>query len=366
MGFKKATKTTAKLRAAFYGPAGAGKTFSALRVATGMGGRIGVIDTERGRSAKYADRFDFEIAEPETNTVDGYLALFKMAAKEGFDILIVDSLSHAWKSMLAEVDRLAAAKYKGNPFAAWNEVTPKQERFVEAILTYPGHLFATMRADTEWAQEKDERTGKMKPVKIGLKPQQGKNIEYEFDLLASVTLEHAIIIEKDITGKFQDKYIEFPGEDFGRELAAWLSEGEPDRSDKEAAKQAANAATGGELRPASELPDQHRRGDDSDWHQWLKPPGHVERTDGPHRWYIAACEGLIRRCGIEKKSQAKTLLAWLFPGVEGIDPEIVKTDAATAQTVWQTILDKSNQVEFTRMLGEAIKAEQAAQETVTN
>ena len=50
MGFKKATKAAAKLRAAIFGPSGAGKTYTSLRVATGLadGKPIAVIDTERG------------------------------------------------------------------------------------------------------------------------------------------------------------------------------------------------------------------------------------------------------------------------------------------------------------------------------
>jgi len=50
--FQPATKAQAKLKAALFGPAGSGKTFSALRIATGIGGRIAVIDTERGSARK--------------------------------------------------------------------------------------------------------------------------------------------------------------------------------------------------------------------------------------------------------------------------------------------------------------------------
>jgi hypothetical protein len=37
---------------------------------------------------------------------------------------------------------------------------------------------------------------------------------------------------KDRTGKFQDRIIEKPGEDFGMEILAWLNEGEPQISFK--------------------------------------------------------------------------------------------------------------------------------------
>lgn len=224
--FAKATKAQSKLRCALFGPSGAGKTYTSLRIATGLGiGSIGVIDTERGSASKYADRFDFQVLELEDKSVDGYIAAIKAAAGAGIKVLVIDSMTHAWEDLLAEVDKIAKAKYRGNSWSAWNEGTPKQKALVNALLDYPGHILATMRSRTEWAEEKDERTGKMRPVRVGLAPQQGKGIEYEFDLLLEINPDHYATVIKDRTGRYQDKHLEKPGEDFGKELAAWLSEG---------------------------------------------------------------------------------------------------------------------------------------------
>ncbi len=224
-GFKKATKQQAKLRAAFYGPSGAGKTFTALRVATGMGGSIAVIDSERGSAAKYADRFSFDVLElADDRTIDAYVEAMRLAAEGGYGVLIIDSLSHAWQELLEEVERLAKAKYKGNTWSAWSEGTPMQRALVDAILTFPGHVIATIRSKTEWSSEKNS-SGKVTPTRVGLAPEQGKGIEFEFDMLVSLSTEHYAFIEKDRTGKFQDKTIEKPGEEFGKALAAWLTEG---------------------------------------------------------------------------------------------------------------------------------------------
>jgi hypothetical protein len=225
-GFQKATKAQAKLRAAFFGPSGAGKTFTALRVATGLAGGkpIALIDTERGSASKYSDRFDFAVLELEDQTIDGYVAAIKMAASEGFAVLVIDSLSHAWQSLMDEVDMLAKSKYRGNTWSAWSEGTPKQRKLVAAILGFNGHIIATMRSKTEWTTVDDGR-GKKAPQRIGLAPEQGKGVEYEFDLLVEISTEHIANVIKDRTGKFQDKLLDKPGEDFGRDLAAWLSEG---------------------------------------------------------------------------------------------------------------------------------------------
>lgn len=227
MAFKKATKRQAKLRAAVFGPSGAGKTFSSLRIARGLvgdGGRIAFIDTERGSASKYSDRFDFDVQELRDHSVAGYVAAIKEA--EGYDALVIDSLSHGWQSLLEEVEKLAKAKYRGNTWSAWSEGTPLQKKLVNAILDFPGHVIATIRSKTEWTTVEDGR-GKKVPQRVGMAPEQGKGIEFEFDVLLEVSTEHIANVIKDRTGRFQDKLIDKPGEEFGRELAAWLSEGEP-------------------------------------------------------------------------------------------------------------------------------------------
>jgi hypothetical protein len=222
--FQKATKAQSKLRAAFFGPSGAGKTFSALRVASGMGKKIAVIDTERGSASKYSDRFDFDVLELPKKDIETYCEGIRAAGAAGYDVLIIDSLSHAWQELLEENERVAKAKYKGNTWSAWSEGTPKQRKLIDTILDFPGHVIATMRSKTEWTQEKDDR-GRNTPKRVGLAPEQGKGIEYEFDLLLEISTEHYAQVIKDRTGKFQDKAIEKPGEDFGVELATWLSSG---------------------------------------------------------------------------------------------------------------------------------------------
>ena len=219
--FTKATKSSAKLRAALFGPSGAGKTFTALRIAAGLGGAIAVIDTERGSASKYADRFAFDVLDLEHAGIPNYQGAIAAAAQAGYAVLVIDSLSHGWQELLQEIDRLAAAKYRGNTWSAWSEGTPKQRALVEAILTYPGHVIATMRSKTEWSIEADGK-GRQKPVRVGLAPEQGKGIEYEFDLLLELSPDHIGRVIKDRTGKFQDELLDKPGETFGQALAAWL------------------------------------------------------------------------------------------------------------------------------------------------
>jgi hypothetical protein len=231
VAFKKATKKQAKLRMALYALSGGGKTYSSLSIATGLGGTIAVIDTERGSASKYADRFEFDVLDLDEKSIDAYVEAIRAAGAAGYRVLVIDSLTHAWQDLLEEIDRLAATKHRGNTWAAWRDGTPKQRRLIDAILTYPGHVIATMRAKTEWESAKGA-DGKVQPRKVGLAPEQGKGIEYEFDVLMSIEANHVALVEKDRTGKFQDKTIDKPGVDFGKALAQWLEEGAPEEPKK--------------------------------------------------------------------------------------------------------------------------------------
>lgn len=225
MKFQKAIKSQSKLRLAIFGPSGSGKTYSALRIATGLGGNIALIDTERGSASLYADRFSFDVLDLDDRSIRGYVDAISLAEKNGYGTLIIDSLSHGWQELLEDIDRIAKAKYRGNSWSAWQEGTPKQRKLVDSLLNFDGHIIATMRSKTEWATETDDR-GKNKPVRIGLAPEQGKGIEYEFTILMELGTEHVAHVIKDRTGKYQDQLIDKPSEQLGKELLAWLNTGE--------------------------------------------------------------------------------------------------------------------------------------------
>lgn len=220
--FKKATKEAAKLRLALFGVSGSGKTYTALRIATGLGGKIAVIDTERNSACKYSDRFDFDVCNATKPSIEN-LKMFIEEAKS-YDILIIDSMTHAWLELLQEVEKIAKTKFGGNTWSAWSEGTPKQMSLINALLDFPGHIIATMRTETNWTTTTNDK-GKVVPVRVGEAPKQGKGIEYEFDMLMQISSEHDALVIKDRTGKFQDEVIPMPDENFGKSLGEWLKEG---------------------------------------------------------------------------------------------------------------------------------------------
>jgi hypothetical protein len=104
---------------------------TALRMAQGiaekMDCRFAVIDTEAGSASKYADRYKFAVDNLTGKTIDCYLASMKAAEEAGYRILVIDSLSHAWRELTEEVDRLAAKSTAHNSFQAWGKVSPEAE-----------------------------------------------------------------------------------------------------------------------------------------------------------------------------------------------------------------------------------------------
>lgn len=220
--FTKASKTQSKLRLAIFGPAGSGKTFSALSIAKGMGGKTALIDTEYGSASKYADRFEFDTLILRDPSVTNLITVLNAGAT--YENMIIDSLSHAWRELLVQVEKLASAKYKGNTWAAWSEGTPLQNSMIDALLAFPGHIISTMRTATEWTVSQGSN-GKSAPQRVGLAPVQGKGIEYEFDMLMELSPDHIANVIKDRTGKYQDQIIVNPGEKLGKELVTWLAEG---------------------------------------------------------------------------------------------------------------------------------------------
>lgn len=236
--FRPATREQAKLRLALVGPAGSGKTFSALRLAHGLapGGRIACVDTEHGSASKYAGEanpdggtFAFDTCPMDSHEPERYIECIKAAESAGYDVLIIDSLSHAWEGVggiLEQADQAAARSQSKNSFSAWKDVTPRHRAMIDAILASRLHVIATMRVKTEWVIEENER-GKKAPRKIGLAPVQRPGLEYEFDLVGDIDIDSKLVISKSRCSALAGAVITKPGGDMATTLREWLTTGAP-------------------------------------------------------------------------------------------------------------------------------------------
>lgn len=224
--FKKAERTKTYLKIALVGVSGCGKTYSALLLAKGLGGKIAMIDTENGSGSLYSNLCEYDICNVEAPfTTEKYIAAIEEAEAAGYNVLIIDSLSHAWAAeggLLEQVDKKAAKSSSGNSFTAWRDVTPKHNKLVSSILQSKMDVIVTMRAKTAYEIETNEK-GKKVPVKRGLAPIQRDGLEYEFTVVFDLDKErHYAEASKDRTGLF-DGQIDVINQKTGIMIRDWVN-----------------------------------------------------------------------------------------------------------------------------------------------
>ncbi|MCL6557294.1 MAG: AAA family ATPase, partial [Firmicutes bacterium] len=229
--FRKAQRKRAKLRLGIAGPAGSGKTYSALEIAFGIGGKVAVIDTERSSAELYAHLGDYDVCVLEPPfTPKKYIDAIREAENAGYDVIIIDSLSHAWAGIggILDMHDAAAAKEK-NSYTAWRHVTPIHNELVDTMLQSKCHVIATMRSKQEYAQVTDG--GKARVQKVGMAPVQRDGMEYEFTVFIDLDQTHAAVATKDRTSLF-DGITFRPTRETGKKLLEWLNAGVPDKEEK--------------------------------------------------------------------------------------------------------------------------------------
>jgi hypothetical protein len=179
------------------GPSSSGKTYSALRLASGIreiaGGEIDFIDTENGRALYYADKFRFnhvKLGQPFSPS--DYLAALEYCVKRGTKTIVIDSMSHEhegkggvldWHEQ--ECDRLIKAwSRNGNTvtrdtvqLAAWKAPKDARTELILAMLQMNVNLVMTYRA-----KEKIKIVTGKKPVDLGWQPIAGEQYIYEMVL----------------------------------------------------------------------------------------------------------------------------------------------------------------------------------------
>lgn len=230
--FRPATKDKAKARVAIQGVSGSGKTWTGLSTAHGLadGGRLAVIDTERGAASLYVGigGIQFDVLQMSRYDPRDLVKALAAAANAGYDAVLIDSLSHFWKGTDGTLDQVekAKSKYGGNSFAGWKDGTPMQNDMIEALLTYPGHVVTTMRSHTEWVLQENDR-GRREPVAMGMRAEQRKGVEYEFGLVCSMDIGNTLTVLKSRCPSLHRAVIREPNgtRDIAKPLLDWLNDG---------------------------------------------------------------------------------------------------------------------------------------------
>lgn len=227
------------VKALIGGPSGSGKSYSALRVATGIAGRegegtkIGYIGTEGMRDKLYANEFDYDLISLEEYSPDYYEAAIDAFLDAGYKVIIVDSMTHLWNWVQ---DQVQLTTKGDNTFQAWGKYKKENKKIIEKILLAPAHIIVTGRGKDEYVLEANSR-GKMAPRKVGVGVQQDKDIEYEYMVTWMIDQDtHLAEAAKDNTHIFEGK-IKVLDEKAGEALYDWANDGDPVKSPKERAEE---------------------------------------------------------------------------------------------------------------------------------
>jgi hypothetical protein len=188
-----AVRKSVPLLVGIMSPSGGGKTFSALRLATGMqrvyGGAIYGMDTENYRMLHYADQFKFHHVpfKPPFGSLD-YLEAMKWCNQQGAGVTIIDSATHEHvgeggylETAEAVVTRMAGDDWKKREackMLGWATAGPLRQKAIEGMKQLSGAFIFCFRAKEKTKPIK-RADGKTDIVDMGFMPISGDEWLYE-------------------------------------------------------------------------------------------------------------------------------------------------------------------------------------------
>lgn len=227
MKLQRAERKKVHMRLNLSAPSGAGKTYSSLLLAYGLVGdwdKVAVIDTENGSASLYSHLGGFNVVDLEPPySPERFIEAIDACIAAGMEVIIIDSSSHEWTGSggcLEINEKLAQVKYKGNTWSAWNETTPRHDKFINKVLQAKAHIITCTRSKTESVMEGT------KIKKVGMKDIQRDGWEYELTVSLSIDRDtHMATASKDRTGMFynSDPFIITP--DTGKKIREWCERG---------------------------------------------------------------------------------------------------------------------------------------------
>jgi len=241
--FRPAQRTNVSLLIGLAGGTGSGKTYTAMRLASGIAGDkpFAVIDTEAGRASHYADQFRFDVGELRPPfSPQAYEDAIMAADAAGYPVIVVDSMSHEYAGdggildmQEAEFTRMGSREV--TKVASWIKPKGEHKHFMQKLLQVRAHLILCFRAEQKIEMVKMD--GKMQIVPKqsltgldGWIPVTEKNVPFELTASFLLTAD-APGIPKPIKLQEQHRAL-FPldqpiSEDSGRRIAEWAT-GAPD------------------------------------------------------------------------------------------------------------------------------------------
>ena len=219
---KQSEKKEAKIKLALKGTSGSGKSLSSLLLAKGLGGgdlaKCCVIDTENSIEL-YSHIGNFHVLSLlQPFSPENYIKAISACEDAGFEVIIIDSISHCWHHLLQLHGSMA-----GSSFTNWSKITPLHNSFVQKIQQSPCHIICTIRSKQDYLIQ--TQGNKTTIEKVGLKAIQRAEIEYEFTTMLDLNIAHQAKAVKDRTGLFMDKNLFTITEGTGCQILNWCKNG---------------------------------------------------------------------------------------------------------------------------------------------
>ncbi len=206
--FKKATPEVARLKVAFYGEAGSGKTYTSLLLATSLG-KTAVIDTEHG-SDIYAVQFDFDVLH--TRSIKTVLEVLESEEIDNYDCIVVDSITHLWED--CQESYLKSLELSNDPkkrkkaelgeisFADWRIIKRPYKRLITVLNQLDKHVFICGRQTAVY----EFKNGEL--VQTGVRMKADGDTPYEPHILIHMERrgqDVVAFVEKDRSGMIAGK-----------------------------------------------------------------------------------------------------------------------------------------------------------------
>lgn len=176
-GFRRAKPEQASLKIGLYGPAGSGKTMTALLMAEGLaklsGKRIAFVDTERGTDfycqkvpsrGVHPDAFEFDAIY--SRSITEIVAACRELDPKQYGVLVIDSITHLWEAALAAYGGKLTA-VGSIPMHAWGRIKRPYKDLMSILLSTPLHVIICGRQKTVYAE--DEETEELKAIGVTMR-----------------------------------------------------------------------------------------------------------------------------------------------------------------------------------------------------
>lgn len=182
-----------RLRLGVGGPSRSGKTYSSLRVATGMqrvlGGVIFLVDTDNEFALDYAEDFKFQHVDFQPPfTSERYQEAIEYCVKQRASIIVVDHMTHEQTGPGGILERKEAVAQRLSKAwgvsvdkasaAAWNEAkTVPHGKFVSYVTRVKQPIIFNFRAKDKI--KIDQKGGKQEWIHMGYQPICAEQFDYE-------------------------------------------------------------------------------------------------------------------------------------------------------------------------------------------